>query len=208
MMISRRSFLKGSAKAGAAVLMLAFPMAAQADSGKDEINGMGGVQIVQSTSEDGYLRVTLDTVSRSVYREEEPSCVVLLGFTITNLTSQPVWLYHVHSNAFGEYSDGSGVVGGSFAGQPFQAQMARSDEMAEAQQTTGDDPYVSYGINPGQTIEVSANGSMSSGAGTLTLTFNPPEQDGANAGAHNSTYTFEVTFSETCTSGTMQMAYL
>lgn len=208
MMISRRSFLKGSVRAGAAALMLAFPMAAQADSGNNEINGMGGVQIIQSTSEDGYLRVTMDTVSRSVYRQGEPSCLVLLGFTITNLTSQPVWLYHVRSNAFGEYSDGSDRITGSFGGQSFQAQMARSEEMAQSEQTIGDEPYISYGINPGQTIEVSANGSMSSEAGTLTLTLNPPEQNGANAGVHNSTYTFEVTFSEKCNSGDMQMAYL
>lgn len=176
----------------------------------DQTNAMGNVQIVRSTSSDSYLKVVLDTVSRSAYKDNPSSSLVLLGFTVTNLSSQPVWLYHVHGNAFGEYYDGSGVVGGSFAGQPFQAQLVRSEDMAESDQSTGADGElcISYGVNPGQTVEVSANGTMSSGAGTLTLSFNPPEQHGASAAAHNTTHTFEVTFPEACSPGDMQMAYV
>lgn len=211
MMISRRSFLKCGAEAGAAALSLAFPLAAHAQDGTDQQNsGMGGVEIAQSTAEDGYLRITLNTISRSIYKDAEPSCLVLLGFNVTNLTGEPVWLYHVRGSAFGQYEDGSGRINGSFGDQAFQAQIARSEEMAESDQSTGDgtDSRISYGVNPGQTIGVSATGALNSGTGTLTLTFTPPEQSGANAGVHNSTYTFTVNFSEPCGPDDLQMAYL
>lgn len=206
-MISRRSFLKGSAMAGAAALMLAFPAGACAEEGQ---NAFEGAAILQSASEDGYLRMTLDSVSRSRYKDGEPSCLVLLGFTVTNLTAEPVWLYHVHDNPFGEYYDGSGVIEGTFGSQTFKAQISRNDKMAQSQQPSedGSDPGIAYGINPGQTIQISASGSLNSDAGTLTLTFSPPEQQGANAGAHDTTHTFEVSFSEPCTSDSLQMAYL
>lgn len=211
MMISRRSFLKCSAAAGAAALNLAFPLGASAEEGLGQQNGgSGGVEITQSTAEDSYLRVTLNTVSRSVYREAEPSCLVLLGFTITNRTGNPVWIYHVHDNPFGQYQDGSETIGGSFGDQAFQAQITRSEKMAQTTQSTGDGTESStyYGVNPGQTIDVSATGTMGSGAGTLTLTFTPPEQEGPNAGVHSSTHTFTVKFGEACGPDDLQMAYL
>lgn len=210
MMISRRSFLKYSAAAGAAALNLAFPLAARAQTGAGQENGgQGGAEITQSTAGDGYLQVTLNTVSRSVYRDSEPACLVLLGFEVTNRTGEPVWLYRVRSNAFGQYEDGSQTISGSFGDQAFQAQITRSDEMAQSTQTDGDGTeWVFYGVNPGQTIGVSANGAVSSGAGTLTLTFTPPEQTGANAAVHNSTYTFTVNFGQPCGPDDLQMAYL
>ena len=211
MIISRRSFLKCSAAAGAAALSLAFPLAASAQEGLDQHNGgKGGVEITQSTTEDGYLRVTLNTVSRSVYRQAEPSCLVLLGFTVTNLTGSPVWIYHAHSNAFGQYEDGSETIGGSFGDQAFQAKITHSEKMAQSEQSTGDggESSVYYGVNPGQTLDISATGTMGSGAGTLTLTFTPPEQAGPNAGVHSSTHTFTVHFGEACGPDDLQMAYL
>lgn len=209
MMISHRSFLKYSAAAGAAALNLAFPLAARAETADQENGGQGGVEILQSTAEDGYLRVTLNTVSRSVYRDKEPACLVLLGFTVTNLTGEPVWIYHVHSNAFGQYEDGSQTIGGSFGGEAFQAQITRSEKMAQTTQAAadGDGQYVFYGVNPGQTIDVGATGTISSGAGTLTLTFTPPEQPGPNAGVHDSTHTFTVKFGQACGPDDLQMAY-
>lgn len=210
MMISRRSFLKAGARAGAAALLLAFPGAAYAEGEKEQTNALDGASIQQSASEDGYLRIKLDSISRSVYKDEEPSCLVLLGFTVTNLTGETVWLYHLHSNPFGEYYDGSGCIGGTFGDQAFQAQITRNDKMVQAEQTSedGSGTCVSYGVGPGETIQVNATGSMNSAAGTLTLTFTPPEQPGANAGAHNTIHTFEVAFSEPCTSGSLQIAYL
>lgn len=208
MKISRRAFLKYSAQAGAAALMLAFPKAACAAS-LEEQNGLEKVTIKTPAAEDGYLKVTLDTVSRSAYKDQPGSSLLMLGFTVTNLTGSPVWLYHVHGNPFGEYEDGSSTISGSFGGQPFQAQITRNDQMAQEDQTSADgsEPYIAYGVSPGQTIQVSATGSMSSEAGTLTLTFSPPEQSGANAGVHSSVYTFEVEFPQKCTSDSLQMAY-
>lgn len=209
MKISRRTFLKRSAQAGAAAaLMLAFPLAASAGS-REEENGLEEVTIKTPSTEDGYLRVTLDTVSRSAYQDNPASSLVMLGFTVTNRTGSPVWLYHVHGNAFGQYEDGSSTIGGSFGGQAFKAQITRNDQMAQSEQTSedGSGVCVSYGVNPGQTIQVSATGSMSSEAGTLTLTFSPPEQTGPNEGVHNSVYTFEVEFPHKCTSDSLQMAY-
>lgn len=209
MMISRRSFLKGSARVGAAALALAMQPAAFA-AGENQLAAKDSVQIVQSASEDSCLRITLDSVSRSVYAQQEPSCLVLLGFSVTNLTGEPVWLYHLHGNPFGAYDDGSNSIGGTFNGEPFKAQITRNDQMAESDQTTADgsETCIYYGVNPGETIELTITGSMSSEAGTLTLTITPPEQPGANAAAHNTAHTFEVQFTQKCSSGSVQMAYL
>lgn len=208
MLISRRSFLKGTARAGAAALLLTLPVPAHAASDK-QMSAADSVKILQATSEDAYLQIKLDSVSRSVYGQQEPSCLVLLGFSVTNRTSEPVWLYHLHGNPFGEYYDGSTGISGTFQDQAFQVQITRSDDMAQADQTTADGTVcTAYGVNPGETIEVTATGSMSSEAGTLTLTFTPPEQHGANAGAHDTTHTFKVEFSQKCDSSSLQMAYL
>lgn len=209
MIISRRAFLKGSARVGAAALALALPTAAYAD-GENQLDAMDSVRIVQSASKDSCLRITLDSVSRSVYAQQEPSCLVLLGFSVTNLTGEPVWLYHLHSNPFGAYDDGSNSIGGSFNGEPFKAQFTRNDQMAESDQTTADgsDVCIYYGVNPGDTIEMTMTGSLSSEAGTLTIAITPPEQAGANAAAHNTTHTFKVEFSQKCDAGSVQMAYL
>lgn len=208
MLISRRSFLKGTARAGAAALLLTLPVPACAASDK-QLSGRDSVKILQATSEDAYLQIKLDSVSRSVYGQQEPSCLVLLGFSVTNRTSEPVWLYQLHGNPFGAYYDGSTGISGTFLDKAFQIEITRNDSMAQTDQTTADGKvYSAYGVNPGETIQMTATGSMSSEAGTLTLTLTPPEQPGANAGAHDTTHTFEVEFSQKCDSSSVQMAYL
>lgn len=209
MLISRRSFLKGSARAGAAALLLAVPMGAHAESYEAE-NALEEVKISQPAAEDGYLRVTLDTVSRSTYKNDVNSSLLMLGFSVTNRTSETVWLYHVHGYPMGEYYNGSNCVQGTFHDQAIQVQMVLSDKMTKLDQTSedGKNLCISYGVGPGETIELTATGSMSSEAGTLTLTLNPPEQHGGNAGAHSSNYTFEVEFPQKCGPDGVQMAYL
>lgn len=208
MMISRRAFLKGGASVGAAALMLAFPLAAAAE-GDQEQNGLDEVKILQSAAEDGYLRITLDTVSRSANKDNPDASLVMLGFSVTNLTAAPVWLYHVHGYPMREYYDGSNCAAGTFQGQAIQTQMVLSDQMVKLDQSTdeGKNLCVSYGVNPGETIQLTITGSMASEAGTLSLTLTPPEQHGANADAHHSTYSFAVEFPQKCTPDSVQIGY-
>ena len=157
--------MKGGARVGAAALMLAFPLAAAAE-GDQEQNGLDEVKILQSAAEDGYLRITLDTVSRSANKDNPDSSLVMLGFSVTNLTAAPVWLYHVHGYPMREYYDGSNCAAGTFQGQAIQTQMVLSDQMVKLDQSTdeGKNLCVSYGVNPGETIQLTITGSMASEA--------------------------------------------
>ena len=98
---------------------------------------------------------------------------------------------------------------GSFEGQAFQAQITRSEKMAQTTQAAadGDGQYVFYGVNPGQTIDVGATGTISSGGRHPDPQLYPAGTAGPNAGVHDSTHTFTVKFGQACGPDDLQMAY-
>ena len=114
MMISRRSFLKYSAAAGGCRPEPGVPPGRPGrDCRPGKRRTVAGWKYFSPPPRTDTFGWTLNTcVPLGLQGQGTRLPGVLLGFTVTNLTGEPVWIYHVHSNAFGQYEDGSQTIGG------------------------------------------------------------------------------------------------